>query len=229
LGSENNLLRDPRLKDKGDLKMQKRTKMTFMIRGAMLGLSLTTLSPLTGFAQENVKTPKVQKSQGKQQSNKADQTRRAERQREAREAVAKSAAGSLLFDTVTAKEPKWTLQIAHYGHNNSDNDQAVINMFYKKGVDTVNIIIKEYNEAKDAVESFDIPRSYGASVKFDSFGDEGEKVYGENGFIQMTFRKGNFTVTVAHVNEKTLQRDEKTAERFAGYALEAVKNLAAKQ
>ena len=65
--------------------MQKRTKMTMTICGAVLGLSLTMLPLLTGYAQENDKAPKVQKAQDKRQSNEAEKTRRAEEQRQARE------------------------------------------------------------------------------------------------------------------------------------------------
>ena len=135
----------------------------------------------------------------------------------------------MLFDAVTARETDLTLQTAHYGYKHIDENPTTISSFYEKGDDSVDILIKEYDSAEAAAASFDTPRSYGRSEKFDALGDEGEKIYGRNGFIQLTFRKGNFRVTVSHKNEKTGRRDEKTAGRFAEYALEAVKNLAAKQ
>jgi hypothetical protein len=52
-------------------------------------------------------------------------------------------------------------------------------------------------------------------VKFGKFGNRGEKIYGDSGFIQMTFRKGNFRVTITSVIKKTGKRDEQTSERFA--------------
>lgn len=118
---------------------------------------------------------------------------------------------------------------AGYGYKHRDDDATVISSSYEKGDNAVYVIIKEYDSAKAAAESFDTPRSYGRSEGLHALGDEGEKIYGRNGFIQLTFRKGNFRVTVSHKNEKTGRRDEKTAGRFAEYALEAVKNLAAKQ
>jgi hypothetical protein len=84
------------------------------------------------------------------------------------------------------------------------------------------IHIKEYESASLAESSFRGPRAAGAGVAFSTFGNEGEKIFVERvGFSHLRFRTGNFIVSV-------FNRDEKTAERFAGYAAEAVENLAQK-
>lgn len=190
--------------------MQRRTKKIAITCIAVCGLFLTVSPFFVSFAQKS----KTEKSIG--------ETRQDEQAREAKQVVAKSVAGSIFLDAVTTKESNWTLNKAGYLAKDANNNSASTSMLFTKGEHSVGISISEYNSAENAAKPFHTPRSYGANVKFDTYGDEGEKLIGPKGdFLAIRFRQGNFFVSI-------FTPDEKAAIRFADYATEAVKNFALK-
>lgn len=211
--------------------MKKQAKVLLTAGGAIFGLSLAATPFLIAiYAQEVEKSQKTVQTEVRNQSVKNDaqmqhQERQAKREK-ARQEVAKSAVGSVLFDKVSAKDSEWVLARAHYSTKYIDVSPESIKMSYQKDDDTVHVGIMEFDTRERAVDSFKMPRSYGASVKFDKFGDWGEKIYGDYGFILINFRKGNFGVSISNVNKKTGKRDEKISERFAGYVEESLARFA---
>ena len=97
-------------------------------------------------------------------------------------------------------------------------------MLLKKGNSFLAVGISEHDSPKEADGQFGGPttRSYGISVPFNTYGDKGDKLIGQNGeLMAIRFRKGNFFVTVWN-------RDQKTAESFAAYVLKSLSDSAIK-
>jgi hypothetical protein len=211
--------------------MKKQAKFLLTVCSAIFGLSLVVTPFLMAVdAQEAEKSQKTVQTEVRNQPVKNDvqmqqQERQAEREK-ARQEVAKSAVGSVFFDQVSAKDSEWVLGRARYLIKHIDENPVSIQMSYQKDDKIVHVDIMEFDTIERAVETFNTPRSYGASVKFDKFGDWGETIYGDYGFIQINFRKGNFRVTIAALNKKTGKRDEQTSERFAGYVEESLARFA---
>ncbi|HEX8251277.1 MAG TPA: hypothetical protein VF599_24100 [Pyrinomonadaceae bacterium] len=195
--------------------MEKRIKFVLKLCGGMFVLSLFVMPFVISYAQENMAGNKKE-ARATQNSAPQDETRKAVLE------VRKSVAGSLTLDKMLARESSWELKSALAAAKIRSDDPSVINMTFYKGSEMAVIHIKEYESASFAASSFHVPRSVGAGVAFSTFGNEGEKIFVERvGFSHLRFRTGNFIVSV-------FNRDEKTAERFAGYAAEAVENLAQK-
>lgn len=182
-----------------------KTKQLLWIGCIAFGLFLAASPFLMSHAQKNTETQKV----GGQD----------EKARQARAEVAKSVVGSMLLDTISVKEIKWELNKAGYVGRGLHNNFTYFDMLLKKGDSSLAVSISEHDSPKDADEQFgdSTTRSYGASVPFNTYGDKGDKLIGQNGdLMAIRFRKGNFFVTIWN-------RDQKTAESFAGYALESLK------
>jgi hypothetical protein len=170
------------------------------------------------YAQENTAGSKKDAGKTSAAQNSAQQ----DAVQKAKNEVRKSVVGSLTLDKMSARESDWELKHALAAAKFRSDDPVSINMTFYKGAEMAVIHITEYDTASLAEKAFRGPRSAGYGVAFSTFGNEGEKVYIErDGFSHLHFRTGNFIVTV-------FNRNEKTAERFAGYAAEAVKNLAMK-
>ena len=186
--------------------MRTKTKQVLSIGGIAFGLFLVASPFLISHAQKKSETQKVGNE------NQDGQTA------QFRKEIAKSVVGSLLFDTISTKEPDWMLNKADYVERGEHNKFTSVGMLLKKGDNFVSFSISEFDSAKDADESFYAPRQYGASVPFNTYGDKGEELIGQRGdLIAIRFRQGNFFVAI-------FNHDQKTAERFAGYAQEAIKS-----
>lgn len=188
----------------------RKTKQFFWIGCVALGIFLAASSFLMSHAQKTGETQKVENQ------NADEQARRAGAE------VAKSVVGSLFLDAVTVKEIDWKLKEANYLSKKGNDDSTLIIMSFRKDRDTFNIGISEYESAVIASKPFHIPRSHGTSVTFNTYGDEGEKIYLQSGdFVTLNFRLGNFLVGIQG-------RDEKTSELFASYVVETIKSFSAK-
>lgn len=133
-----------------------------------------------------------------------------EKQNEALQNTRKSAAASIFYDTLAIKEPEWNLTDA------SVRESTTV-VFEKSGKD-VKVYFREYDSVEELKKDFTI-LAINARVEFyNGQGDEGRKIYsiyGDGGFSSLEFRKGRFIVSISC-------KDEKTAERFAGYASDAI-------
>lgn len=162
----------------------------------------------------------ISHAQKKSETQNGENKNQDEHELQMRQEVAKSVVGSFLFDTISIKEPKWELSKANYWERDDNSKFSNVGMSLKKRDNSVGISISEFDSAKDADQRFQVVRSYGASVPFNTYGDKGEKLVGERGdLIGIRFRKDNFFVSI-------FSRDPKTAERFAVYALDAIKSHA---
>src|SRR5258706_6228567 len=149
--------------------MRKTTKQILLIASVAFGLCLVGSPSPISHAQKKSETQKVENQ------NQDEQTL------QPRKEIAKSVVGSLLFDTISVKEPEWELNKAAYLERHDHNKAASIDMLLKKGDSFVGITISECDSPKDADERFDpSTRSYGASVAFNTYGDKGEKLIGQN-------------------------------------------------
>lgn len=180
--------------------MHKRTKEIMAICCISFGLLLAI--PLAiNYAQDKTKMPSPSKDA-------TEQTQ----EREAREEVAKSLAGSLFLDRISVKEADWKLKKAGY----FDNDAKRISMLFSRGDISASFSIVEYGSKKEADESFNGLRSYGADVPSNKFGERGDRLLHSNGnFMALRFRQGNYFVQIFSPNQKV-------AERFAGVILESL-------
>lgn len=199
--------------------MGKRINFLLKLCGGLFVLSLFVMPFVISYAQENMagnKKDAVKERQPSTTSAPQDATQKAINE------VRKSVAGSLTLDKMSAREGDWELKHALAAAKFRSDDPTSINMTFYKGSEMAVIHITEYDNVSRAEKAFRGPRSAGEGVAFSTFGNEGEKVYlGRDGFSHLRFRTGNFIVSV-------FNRNEKTAERFAGYAAEAVENLALK-
>ena len=200
--------------------MQKKVKVVTVVCAAVFGATLVVLPQQSG-AQKSGKTQKTVNRENKQLQTKDEQKAQREAD-DARQAVAKSVAGSILFDAISAKESEWSLKNAYYGIKRRDGDSTLMNMSFNKGGEAVHITILEFDSTIDASSTYNTPRSYGRSENFDKYGNDGEKIFGDkNDFLLLNFRKGSFRVSIT-------TKDEKTAERFAAYVAESISGFTQK-
>lgn len=159
------------------------------------------------YAQDKTKMP-----------NLPNESQRIQQEQNARKEVSKSIVANLFLDKLAVTESDWILTKGiHYGRVPLTSP-AGTDVSFEKGANKVNITFSEFDSEHQAYDAYLTPRSAGAGVKLDGFGDEGEKIYAETGdFVSLHFRLGHIIVTIS-------TRDEKTALRFAAYALDAVKN-----
>jgi hypothetical protein len=190
--------------------MRKKIKQILSIGSVVLGLFLAT-SPVL-----------ISQAQKKDETQKGENQVQDEQLAEARAAVAKSVVGSIFLDTISIKESSWNLNKAGYMERGEHNNFTNLSMLLKKDDNFVGIDITEYDSPQGANEQFDpLKRSYGISVPLSGFGDKADKLIGQNGdFMSIRFRQGNFLVDIS------TKGDVKIAERFAGYALEAIRSYA---
>lgn len=128
--------------------------------------------------------------------------------------IARSVEGSLVLQAITTKEPEWKLTKGHYSAVKLRPDEPLVtNLSFEKTGETIGISIYKFDSNEDAEQIFSNPRSYGFARKA-NFGDRGEKIYGQSGFLLLTFRVNNYKVTIGNGNEKL-------ADKFAWYVLEA--------
>jgi hypothetical protein len=140
---------------------------------------------------------------------------------EARETIKKSVVGSILFDTISLKQPEWVLDKAGYMERDQQNN-SYFDVLLKRGDSTVGISISEYESPIGADKPFHVPREYGSGIPFNKYGDKGETTIGERGELTaIFFRQGRFFVAV-------FNPDQKTAELFAKYASDAIKSMGEK-
>lgn len=194
--------------------MRKKTKQILSICGIALGIFLVASPFVISYAQKKDETSR--ETQKKETRDQDEQTP------DAKQEIAKSVVGNILLDTISVKEADWELNKAGYLERHKDNKAATIDMLLKNGDNFVGVTISEHDSVKDADERFNAVREYGGSVDFNVYGDRGEKIIDQNGrLMAIRFRKGNFFVAI-------FSRDQKTAERFAAYALEAVNSFTPK-
>jgi len=185
--------------------MRKETKRPGWISGVALGLLLVASLFLEIHAQKKDETP--------------NQKQEEEQLREARSALAKSAVGSMFFDTISVNEPEWELDKAGYIGRGLHNHFTYFDILLKKGNRFLAVSITEHDSPEDADEQFDTSRlSQGTSVPFNVYGDKSDKLIGNGGLMGIRFRKGKIFVQV-------FTRERKTAERFAEYALKSVSDM----
>jgi hypothetical protein len=139
-----------------------------------------------------------------------------------RQKLAKSQVGTILFDMISTRQSKWIVSKSGYIARDDGNRMTYVDLLVSKGKLFLGISISEYDSPDDANEAFSGPREYGANVPFSAYGDRGDKLIGERGdFMAVRFRQGNFFVYISC-------RDEKATERFARYALAAIKEVTKK-
>jgi len=192
--------------------MRKRTKQILLFGGVVLALLLATSPLLICHAQK--------KGDGQKVENQDEQLR------QARAAVAKSTVGSVFLETLSVREPSWSLDKAAFFERErvQNNEFTYLSMSLRKGDKLAGVDILECDSTRDADRQFgsSATRSHGISIPFNNYGDKGDKLVGQNGdLIAIRFRKGNFFVTVWN-------GDQKTAESFATYVLNSLGDTAAK-
>jgi hypothetical protein len=138
------------------------------------------------------------------------------------EAIKQIAAASTLYNILREKEPEWTLTKASYIPPRSETKREgyTVLLTLQKDKDVVRIAINDGRSVEDAkfIVNGPISSAIIKGCKGEECGDEGRKVYGDNGaFLYMTLRKGNILVGVEC-------NSEKTAKHFALYAINAITN-----
>jgi len=179
---------------------------------AVLGLFVLAYPLLSGIAQK----PQGQKSQNDQN---------------AIEVVRESVVSSVFYDTLQARETDWVLVKANHLRSGGTGGTIVSERSAEGRPDTLkfslsndkleaHVAFYEYYSVNGATSLLEINIQQGRiePCKGDECGDEGQKIYRENGELaSLSFRKGRFFVYISC-------NSEETAKRFAGYALTAVAN-----
>ena len=114
------------------------------------------------------------------------------------------------YDTLQAKEPDW--QVLEFSPPYStDASLKSFRLSLKKGVSKVIILIYEYETVQKAIE-FSVLKIHvnAREEKYNRYGEEGQKIYGNKGFSSLAYRKNRFVFSI-HC------QDEEVANRFAGY------------
>jgi hypothetical protein len=116
------------------------------------------------------------------------------------------------YDRLQAQETGWRLTQFFPPHP-ADSNKKTFGLDFQKGNNKVRVYIYEYDSAEKATELsiHKIHISSGLILEYNRYGDEGRKIHGNSGFSSLSFIKNRFAVSI-HCD------DEKTAERFAGYA-----------
>ncbi len=130
----------------------------------------------------------------------------------------KSLIASIFYENLMSRE-KIQWNIASFNNNSQmlgKNIMNLTNLVVRNDKKEFYIVIYEYESDKAAKSSFNNPISYGSIVKYEGCGEEGEKVFSNGKFNNLSFRKGRFFVNISSLGE------EETANRFAKYASEAI-------
>lgn len=193
--------------------MKRKLRNAVLVCGAVLGLLVLVYPLLSSMAQksQNQKNPKTQE------------------QENALQVIRQNVVANNFYNTLQSQETDWTLTKASYypgGLSADKRDGQNIYLVLKKDRSEVQVLITEYNSARDATFPFKIQISQGIieNCKNEECGDEGQKIYegfndkGVNvGFVSLRFRKGRFFVSI-HC------KSEEASKRFAGYAINAIAN-----
>jgi hypothetical protein len=115
------------------------------------------------------------------------------------------------YDRLQAQETGWEFS-GFFLSPLKDTPEKTFGLDFQKEDKQVRVYIYEYETAAQAAKFsvLNIHISGGRVEEYKRYGDEGKKVYGDNEFSSLSFRKNRFVVSIYCV-------DEKTAERFAGY------------
>lgn len=121
------------------------------------------------------------------------------------------------YDRLQAQETGWRLTRFFPPRHTGGDYKKTYGLDFEKENAKVRIFIYEYTTAAKAAEFsvLNVHISSGIVEEYTRYGDEGRKIYGNRGFSSLAFRKDRFVVSI-------LCDDEKTAERFAGYASDVI-------
>ena len=196
--------------------------MKRILRNVLLGCGLALCLSLLvyPFLMSNAQNGKIQEENKSQ--NGQTQEERSSKYETGMQAIKQIAAANNLYNILQENEPGWTLTKASYLPPRSATkvEGYTVLLTLQKSEDMVRISISECRSVEDAKFFLNGPIS-SAVIKYckdEECGDEGKKVYRDNGaFAYIGFRKGNFIGSVSC-------NSEKTAKHFALYVINAISN-----